>query len=83
MLGNSGGERPGGSMKRAHQVPRLRELVDFLVQDRDEEAPEFSASCFDVFRRSQRIICNIIGPTMRELCRFVRTLGSIRTLGSG
>ena len=73
-------------MKRAHQVPRLRELVDFLVQDRDEEESEFSASCFDVFRRSQRIIvpkCNIIGPTMRELCRFVRTLGSIRTLGSG
>ena len=85
-LANFGAERPDGSTKRAHQVPRFRELVDFLVQDRDEEASKFSASWFDVFTRPQRLIVpnwNIIGRTLRELYRFVRTLGSIRTLGSG
>ena len=83
-LANFGAERPDGSTKRAHQVPMFRELVDFLVQDRDEEASKFPAFCFRSLLRSQRInVPNkiIIGPKLKELRRFVRTLGPIRTLG--
>ena len=83
-LGGFGAERPRESAKRVHQVLRSYELVHFLVQDRDEEASKFPAFCFRLLLRCQRTnVPNeiIIGAELKELRRFVRTLGPIRTLG--
>ena len=82
-LGGFGAERPRESAKRVHQVLRSYELVDFLVQECDEEASKFPAFCLRSLLRSQRInVPNkiIIGPKLKELRWFVRTLGPIQTL---
>ena len=83
-LGGLGAERPRESTKRVHQVLRSYELIDFLVQDPNQEASKFPAFCLRLLLRSQRInVPNkiIIGQELKELLRFVRTLGPIRTLG--